>query len=120
MRYLPYLRHLTVTWCILSCTAVLPASAKDPTGKWANSPNAQWYGEQHDGNGQWCCDQSDAHPYEGGYTLNKDGSVTLDNGVMVAAYKVITKPNPNGGQPVWWYTQPTTNGTYCFALGTLM
>lgn len=87
-------------------------------GRWANSPYKDWYGQQHDANGKWCCDNSDAHPYEGDYQLNDDGSVTLENGIKIEAYKVIKKPNPTGSA-VWWYVQPTSDSTFCFALGSL-
>ena len=65
----------------------------------------KWYAEQHNSTGQWCCDKNDGHPYFGGYTLNKDGSVTLDlksGKHVISADKVLTGPNPTG-HAVWWY-----------------
>jgi hypothetical protein len=85
---------------------------------------AEWYRSQHNAQGQWCCNESDGHPYFGGYTINKDGSVTLDlaggRKHTIPAYMVITGPNPTG-HAVWWYLE-TNDGThtdFCFALGTL-
>lgn len=82
-----------------------------------------WYRSQRNAQGQWCCDESDGHPYHGSYTLNKDGSVTLDlaggKKHTIPAYMVITGPNPTG-HAVWWYLESGSNRTdFCFAPGTL-
>ena len=83
----------------------------------------QWYQKQHNGEGQWCCDKSDGHPYFGAYTLNKDGSVTLDLGSgktrRIPEYMVLSGPNPTG-HAVWWYLEVgDTHTDFCFAPGTL-
>jgi hypothetical protein len=104
---------------------VTPVHANDPTGQYANSPNAAWFGRQHNADGSWCCDGADGHLYYGAYAINADGSVTLplDSGdtLKIDAVKVLpfnpTDPNPMG-TAVWWYGS-TPAATYCFALGPL-
>ena len=81
-----------------------------------------WYSSQRNSVGQWCCNGDDQHAYEGDYTINKDGSVTVtdENGApyTIEAYKVLTGPNPTG-HPVWWYIEGMNGkNTFCFALGT--
>ena len=105
-----------------------PVYGMDPTGKYANSPNAAWFASQHNANGNWCCDGADAHLYFGAYAINADGSVTMpmDDGTKITlpAWQVLpfnpVAPNPTG-TAVWWYAsgEPTLAGSYCFALGPL-
>ena len=81
----------------------------------------KWYHDQHNAQGQWCCDKSDGHPYYGNYTVNADGSVVLDlkaGKVKIPSFKVLTGPNPTG-HAVWWYSNFYDGSvmTYCFALG---
>ncbi len=82
----------------------------------------QWYKGQHNAQGQWCCDESDGHRYDGGYTLNQDGSVTLELASgqrRLPEYMVLKGPNPTG-HAVWWYLDTGDNHTdFCFAPGTL-
>ena len=100
---------------LLFCTL---AQARDPDGRYANSPFHRWYESQHNANGQWCCDQSDAHPYYGDYAVNADGSVTAE-GQKIEKGKVLTGPNPTG-HAVWWFVDVGGGRhTYCFAPGTL-
>ena len=82
-----------------------------------------WYKGQHNKQGQWCCDEADGHPFFGGYTLNKDGSVTLDLASgkrTLPSFMVITGPNPTG-HAVWWYVgdDPASRTDFCFAPGSL-
>ncbi len=81
-----------------------------------------WYKGQHNAQGQWCCDESDGHPFFGSYTINKDGSVTLDlksGKRTLPAYMVISGPNPTG-HAVWWFLDTGQSHTdFCFAPGTL-
>lgn len=82
-----------------------------------------WYHNQHNAHGDWCCDESDGHPYFGSYTLNQDGSVTLelkDGKRTLPSYMVLKGPNPTGAA-VWWYIQDSAGGItdFCFAPGTL-
>jgi hypothetical protein len=107
------------------CAAVmiLPANARDPDGRYANSPNAEWFKSQHNEAGQWCCDQSDGHPFYGDYKINDDGSVTIhDEGkeYKLPAHMVLKGANPTGAA-VWWFTQNYhgERTSYCFAPGTL-
>ena len=102
---------------------LVPALAFDPTGKYANSPNAEWFKSQHNETGQWCCDESDGHRFDGDYTVNKDGSVTVyDEGKKyeIPKHMVLKGANPTGGA-VWWFTQNYhgERTSYCFAPGSL-
>lgn len=100
-----------------------PAVARDPSGKYANSPYAEWFKSQHNENGTWCCDESDGHPFFGDYKMNDDGSVTIrDEGkeYKLPAHMVLKGANPTGAA-VWWFTQNYhgERTSYCFAPGTL-
>jgi len=82
-----------------------------------------WFKQQHNAQGQWCCDESDGHPYYGDYTINSDGSITLEKdgaSHTLPPYMVLTGPNPNG-HSVWWYIEAGgQHRDYCFSPGTLM
>ena len=109
-----------VTFGVLSAPPVLarwkPEFAKMP------QEVQQWYKGQHNSQGQWCCDKSDGHPFFGSYTLNKDGTVTLELASgkrTLPEYMVIKGPNPTG-HAVWWYLDAGDSHTdFCFAPGTL-
>ncbi len=91
----------------------------------ADDPVKLWLGRQHDANGSYCCDGTDAFIYDGPHTINADGSVTipLPSGELkvIDPYKVLpfnpADPNPTG-QAVWWHSDGY-GSTYCFALGPL-
>lgn len=82
----------------------------------------QWYKQQHNAQGQWCCDEGDGHRYDGPYTINRDGSVTLhlaEGDHTLPSYMVLTGPNPTGAA-VWWFIESGAGRTdFCFAPGTL-
>ena len=87
------------------------------------APEVQaWFKTQHNSRGEWCCNESDGHPYFGDYKINDDGSVTVNlNGDdhILPAYMVLQGPNPTG-HAVWWYLDVgSTHRDYCFAPGTL-
>ncbi len=83
------------------------------------SPEIQkWYGQQYNGLQEWCCNESDAHPFFGDYKMEEDGSVTLQTEQgphNLPAYMVLKGSNPTG-HAVWWKTKIRD---YCFAPGTL-
>lgn len=98
--------------------AIAPAAARDPDGRYANSPLKQWFESQHNSVGQWCCDEADGHPFFGDYKINEDGSVTIGS-ETIEAYKVLKGANPTG-HAVWWYTEGAYGKTtYCFIPGSL-
>src|SRR6185437_7100796 len=84
-----------------------------------SGPDTAWYAAQYNKYGQWCCDVADGHRYDGDYTVNEDGSVTIDpRGVnrRLPAYMIIRGPNPTG-HAVWWYLEGGYGHTdYCFAM----
>jgi hypothetical protein len=100
----------------------LAARARDPDGRYAGSLYAEWFRTQHNEKGEWCCDKSDGHYYDGAYTLNQDGSVTIGDGkdaTTLPSYMVLKHPNPTG-RAVWWYIDLYGGrSSYCFAPGTL-
>src|SRR6185503_487820 len=69
------------------------------------SPEIQaWYGKQHNSRGEWCCNESDGHPFYGDYSINEDGSVSVEfDGAphLIAAELVLKGKNPTG-HAVWW------------------
>ena len=87
--------------------------------QYAGSPYASWFAQQRNANGTSCCDQADGHFYDGAYTLNRDGSVTVGKEVIPKS-KVLTGANPTG-RPIWWYYafSDGTKSTICFIPGTL-
>lgn len=102
--------------------AFTPALARDPDGRYANSPNAEWFKSQHNAQGQWCCDSADGHPFYGDYKINEDGSVTLVDGgkeYKLPSYMVLKVANPTGAA-VWWFLDGYGRRmSFCFAPGTL-
>ena len=81
-----------------------------------------WFKQQHNLRGEWCCDESDGHPYFGDYTINADGSVTIEFGGgphTIPAELVLRGRNPTG-HAVWWYRDVSgVHRDYCFAPGVL-
>ena len=132
---------------ILAATALAAlksgsAAAQDPTGKYADSPNAAWFGRQYNLDGGFCCSLADGHLYYGDYLLNPDGSVTVPlatggsvlvnsnrahgtwdtPGLKFGGHDGTIDPNPTGAAVIW-YTGTLTAGissnVYCMALGAL-
>ena len=78
----------------------------------------QWFSNQRNAHGQSCCADSDGFPFYGAYSMNEDGSVTLQTEAgprTLPAWMVLKGPNPTG-HAVWWHIGATD---YCFAPGTL-
>lgn len=111
-------------WVIASVALfmVSGALARNINGEYDNSPNHQWFEQQTNADGRSCCGSADGQVYDGNYTMNNDGSVTLDldaGPYQIAASNVLKGPNPTG-HPIWWHND--YNGvitTYCFSPGTL-
>jgi hypothetical protein len=98
------------------------ANARDPGGKYANADAAihQWFTEQHNSVGQWCCNDADGHEYDDDYSFDKDGNVHVlidGEAVVVDAYKVLTGPNPTGHAVIWYLKGTAGPSVYCFAPG---
>lgn len=114
--------HFAIAIALVSALAV-PALArwKPEYGKAAPEVQA-WFKNQHNEQGQWCCDESDGHPFFGDYKINEDGSVSLEHEGQqrtLPAYMVLKGGNPTG-HAVWWFTDAGgTHRDYCFAPGTL-
>lgn len=124
LRYAPasFWRCVMVCGVILCALYAVAAQARDPDGRYANSPHAGWYHDQHNARGDWCCDESDGHPYFGDWKIADDGSVTVmldGKSHKLPAYMVLKGPNPTG-HAVWWYTDAGgEHRDYCFAPGSL-
>jgi hypothetical protein len=106
---------------VSACFIHEQALAKDRS-QWAHSPHQEWYENQRNGFGRQCCDNSDAHPYFGNYTLHSDGSITLKlegGDHKIPGILIVKGPNPTG-HPVWWYLDNEGGHfDFCFALGAL-
>ena len=109
-------------------TAVLVLCCGSANARWkaiyASQPAEvqAWFKQQHNSRGEWCCDESDGHPFFGDYKLNDDGSVTVEmdgQPHIIPAELVLKGRNPTG-HAVWWY-RDTVSGhrDYCFAPGVL-
>jgi hypothetical protein len=116
----PLMRALHYTFLVAIVLVATQAQArwKPEYGK-ANPKIGEWYGKQHNQKGEWCCDNSDGHPYYGGVKFLADGGVELDGGWKLPAYMVLKGANPTG-HAVWWFVDNEgTRTNYCFHLGTL-
>lgn len=97
-----------------------------------DDPINLWLARQYSMDGGFCCSGADAYAYDGSYTTNPDGSVTvpLDGGgtrvipfdktvrIPVDAFGRPTDPNPTGGA-VWWKSADGRQ-IYCWAFGPLV
>jgi hypothetical protein len=111
--------HYTALALIIMLFATTAHAKWKPQYGDANPAIQQWYGDQHNSKGEWCCNKSDGHAYYGDVKILADGSIKLDGDYTVEGYKVLTGTNPTG-HAVWWYTDVEgTRTTYCFAPGTL-
>ncbi|MGN6572914.1 MAG: hypothetical protein ACTHLO_16010 [Pseudolabrys sp.] len=108
---------------VVTAMLCVPALARWKPEYGAQSAELQaWFKDQHNQQGQWCCDESDGHPFFGEYKINEDGSVTIQDGGaahQLPAYMVLKGSNPTG-HAVWWFTDAGgVHRDYCFAPGTL-
>ena len=96
-------RFVAVGLAVLFCGAA-DARWKPEYGN--HPPEVQaWYKQQHNSRGEWCCNESDGHPFFGNYSINEDGSVTVNfegKEHVLPDYMVLKGPNPTG-HAVWWY-----------------
>lgn len=109
---------------LLLITAIYapPAAARDPDGRYANSPYKEWFNTQHNSKGGYCCNDADGHEYDGDYSFDGEGNVslTLDGQtVKIEAWKVLHGPNPTGHAVVWYVQGNAGPMTFCFAPGQL-
>ena len=97
-------------------------------GRWDASYASQpaevqaWFKQQHNMRGEWCCDESDGHPFFGDYTIKSDGSVTVQLGgsAHVIPTELVLKGRNPTGHAVWWYRDVSgVHRDYCFAPGVL-
>lgn len=122
----PTLREIVLTALgvlvvILVCSVMAQARWK-PEYASADPAIQKWFNDQKNATGDRCCDESDGHRYDGQYTMNPDGSVTLhlkEGARVLPKAKVLLGPNPTG-HAVWWYIAgPGWHTDFCFAPGTL-
>lgn len=61
LRYAPatFWRCIAVCGVALAVLWSLAAQARDAEGRYTNSEHHEWYGQQHNEKGEWCCDKSD-------------------------------------------------------------
>jgi hypothetical protein len=117
IRPIPALLILCLSALVFYAFMVLVAHAKWRPEYENNPPEVQkWFSSQHNALGEWCCNEADGHRYYGDYTVNPDGSVTVE-GNVIPKERVLTAPNPTGSA-VWWFLEVEGGKrTYCFAIG---
>ena len=97
-----------------------PASARDPTGPWRNSPHHDWFSRAENRLGEPCCAKSDAHVLENGdWRMNKNGyEARIDSRWYAVDQSQLVFGNLTG-HAVLWYT-PTSRGPVisCFSPGS--
>jgi hypothetical protein len=112
------LATLILALCVLFAG---PVHARDPDGRYADSPFKEWFKSQHNEQGAWCCDESDGHLFDGDYTINSDGSVNTEvegHKVWIPHAKVLKGPNPTGSAVVWYRAYDAGEpSVYCFSPG---
>jgi hypothetical protein len=114
-------RALTISGVLLVSVCLSAGAIARYKPEYASqAPEVQaWYEQQHNAKGEWCCNNSDGHPYYGDVKMLPDGGVELDGGVKIPAYMVLSGPNPTG-HAVWWYLDVgAQHRSYCFALPSL-
>lgn len=114
-------KRLLLAFALLFC--VFSAQARWSPQYADSSPAVQkWFKTQHNSTGQWCCDESDGHRFEGNYEFTADGSVIAwDNGqkYLIEKSKVLTGHNPTGSA-IWWFIEfEGGRRSYCFSAGSL-
>lgn len=117
------MRCLRIIFILMICLHIVPVNARPSAEYDSYSPEVKaWFKQQHNEQGQWCCDESDGHPFYGDYKFNDDGSVTISSEGQkfeIPSYMVLKKPNPTG-HAVWWYINVGgQHRDYCFAPGVL-
>jgi hypothetical protein len=105
------------------CLATSSAMARDPTGKYANSPLASWFEAIHNKMGAYCCKNADGIPVEDSdWDVKKDHYwVRLNLGwQMVPDGALVTEPNKFGRAVVWLYDDlnNTSMQIRCFMPGS--
>ena len=84
------------------------------------SPYNQWYGQQHDRNGWYCCEYGDAHPAHNAYLREGKWYVPIDGfDREIPPESVIEGPNPTGHGVVWYSGRGDHVTIFCFAPGPL-
>ncbi len=111
------MKHHRLT-LLAAATLMLLATGATPSratwkAQYAGSPNATWFEQQKDCNGNSCCGQGDGEAYYSMYEMHSDGSVTLANGTKINKCQVLDGKNPTGHAILWH----SGANIYCFSLG---
>ena len=131
-----------VSLALIAALHVDGANATSLNGQYGNSAYKAWFDRQYNKHGKECCGLGDGHRYDGAYTLNPDGTVTLPvifDGVrydiVIEAFKVLDGallkmpdgsvrggPNPTGHAIIWSSSEQLAidaSNSYCFSPGNL-
>ena len=113
---------LRVGLVLLSVTAANVGHARDPDGRYADSPLKQWFDSLKSGKGPCCSDADglviadpDWESLEGHYRVRLDGEW-----ILVPDDAVITGPNRAGRTMVWPMRSPLGISIRCFMPGSMM
>lgn len=101
--------------------AMSSAMARDPTGKYANSPLASWFEAIHNKMGAYCCNNADGTPVQDGdWDIKNHYWVRLNLGwQMVPDGALVTESNKFGKAVVWLYDDLNkTSQIRCFMPGS--
>lgn len=110
----------TLLAALMLCVSVMPAGAHYAGPE---TDLSAWYAAQHNGHGQFCCDKSDGHQFDGDYKLDPNGDVEFDaegQHYHLPEYMVLKGTNPTG-HAVWWHLgDPKAEyvTSFCFATGS--
>ncbi len=106
---------------LLLVAVVQPAQARDPDGRYANSPLKQWFDSLRSGKGPCCSDADgsvvadvDWESKDGHYRVRLDGSW-----IDVPDEALITEPNRAGRTMVWPIRGSTGITIRCFMPGSM-
>ena len=107
---------------------VIPASARDPDGRYAESPLKPWFDKLHSKGGALCCSDADGNVVQDPDWETKDGHYRVrieGEWLDVPDDAVIEEPNKFGRTMVWPWVEHYLNGKVririrCFMPGVMM
>lgn len=123
----PTIRRMLITGvggCIVILMLLLGvhfARARDVDGRYANSPNKEWFEGLHSKSGAWCCNEADG---EVDPTWRREGDhyqvMIRGNWMDVPDDAIITAPNLIGKAVVWpIYAHSSVQSIRCFMPGSM-
>ena len=106
---------------IAACLFALPAAARDPDGRYANSPLKDWFDNLRSGKGP-CCSDADGSALSDVDWQSRDGRYSVRLGgiwIDVPDEAVLLVPNLSGRTMVWPMFNDGVMVIRCFIPGSM-